>query len=314
MGRYVAGRIASLVPILFGTSLVAFLLVRLVPGDPAVAMLGLEATPEAIEAMRRRLALDQPLAVQYFTWLGGILTGDFGRSIQGNREVLPLLLGALGPTALLSLAALIVSLIIAIPAGIVAATRRNTAADYGVSVVALCGLSLPNFWVGILLILAFSITFPILPASGYVSPLRDFGAFLTHLVLPAVTLGTALAAATMRMTRAAMLEVLRSDYVRTATAKGLSRRRVVWGHALRNAQLPIVTLLGIQAGQLLGGVVVTETVFSWPGIGKLTVDAIFARDYPVVQGAVLLTALLFVLINLLTDLIYTLIDPRIRYA
>ena len=314
MGRYVAGRIASLVPILFGTSLVAFLLVRLVPGDPAVAMLGLEATPEAIEAMRRRLALDQPLAVQYFTWLGGILTGDFGRSIQGNREVLPLLLGALGPTALLSLAALIVSLIIAIPAGIVAATRRNSAADYGVSVAALCGLSLPNFWVGILLILAFSITFPILPASGYVSPLRDFGAFLTHLVLPAVTLGTALAAATMRMTRAAMLEVLRSDYVRTATAKGLSRRRVVWGHALRNAQLPIVTLLGIQAGQLLGGVVVTETVFSWPGIGKLTVDAIFARDYPVVQGAVLLTALLFVLINLLTDLIYTLIDPRIRYA
>lgn len=314
MGRYVAGRIASLVPILFGTSLVAFLLVRLVPGDPAIAMLGLEATPEAIEAMRRRLALDQPLTVQYFTWLGGILTGDFGRSIQGNREVLPLLLGALGPTALLSLAALIVSLIIAIPAGIVAATRRNTAADYGVSVVALCGLSLPNFWVGILLILAFSITFPILPASGYVSPLRDFGAFLAHLVLPAVTLGTALAAATMRMTRAAMLEVLRSDYVRTATAKGLSRRRVVWGHALRNAQLPIVTLLGIQAGQLLGGVVVTETVFSWPGIGKLTVDAIFARDYPVVQGAVLLTALLFVLINLLTDLIYTLIDPRIRYA
>lgn len=314
MGRYVAGRIASLVPILFGTSLVAFLLVRLVPGDPASAMLGLEATPEAIEAMRRRLALDQPLAVQYFTWLGGILTGDFGRSIQGNREVLPLLLGALGPTALLSLAALVVSLVIAIPAGIVAATRRNTAADYGVSVVALCGLSLPNFWVGILLILAFSITFPILPASGYVSPLRDFGAFLTHLVLPAVTLGTALAAATMRMTRAAMLEVLRSDYVRTARAKGLSRRRVVWGHALRNAQLPIVTLLGIQAGQLLGGVVVTETVFSWPGIGKLTVDAIFARDYPVVQGAVLLTALLFVLINLLTDLIYTLIDPRIRYA
>lgn len=278
MGRYVAGRIASLVPILFGTSLVAFFLVRLVPGDPAIALLGLEATPEAIEATRRRLSLDQPIVVQYLTWLRGVLTGDFGRSIQGNRDVLPLLLGALGPTALLSAAALVVSLLIAIPAGIIAATRRNTPADYIVSLGALCGLSMPSFWVGILLILAFSITVPILPSSGYVSPLVDPARFLWHLVLPAITLGAALAAATMRMTRATMLEVLRSDYVRTAKAKGLSPRRVVWRHAFRNAQIPIVTLLGIQVGQLLGGVVVTETVFSWPGIGKLTVDAIFARD------------------------------------
>jgi peptide/nickel transport system permease protein len=173
---------------------------------------------------------------------------------------------------------------------------------------------MPSFWVGILLILAFSIALPILPSSGYVSPLRDPVGFLLHLVLPAITLGTALAAATMRMARATMLEVLRSDYIRTARAKGIEPRQVVWRHAFRNAQIPIVTLLGIQAGQLLGGVVVTETVFSWPGIGKLTVDAIFARDYPVVQGAVLVTAGLFVLINLFTDLIYTAIDPRIRYA
>jgi peptide/nickel transport system permease protein len=314
MTRYLGTRLISLVPILFGTSVVAFLLIRLVPGDPAVALLGMEADPRSLAALRQQLALDQPIVVQYVTWLGHILTGDFGRSIQGGRAVFPLLIGALAPTALLSAAALVISLLIAIPAGIVAATHRNSGADYTASFLALCGLSLPSFWLGILLILMFSIYWPLFPASGYVSPLVDPIAHLRHLVLPAVTLGAALAAATMRMTRATMLEVLRADYVRTARAKGLSQRRVIWGHALRNARIPIVTLLGIQLGQLLGGVVITETVFSWPGIGKLTVDAIFARDYPVVQGAVLLTATLFVLINLVTDLIYTVLDPRVRLS
>jgi len=314
MTRYLATRLISLVPILVGTSIVAFLLIRLVPGDPAVALLGMEADARSLAALRQQLALDQPMVVQYFTWLGHILVGDFGRSIQGGRAVFPLLLGALAPTALLSAAALVISLLIAIPAGIVAATHRNSGADYTASFLALCGLSLPSFWLGILLILTFSIYLPLFPASGYVSPLVDPIAHLRHLALPAITLGAALAAATMRMTRATMLEVLRADYVRTARAKGLSRRAVVWGHALRNARIPIVTLLGIQLGQLLGGVVITETVFSWPGIGKLTVDAIFARDYPVVQGAVLLTATLFVLINLLTDLVYTVLDPRVRLS
>ena len=314
MARYLATRLVSLIPILFGTSIVAFLLIRLVPGDPAIALLGLEADASSLAALRQQLALDQPIIVQYVIWLGHILTGDFGRSIQGGRAVFPLLLGALAPTALLAAAALVISLLIAIPAGIVAAVSRNSSADYAASFLALCGLSLPSFWLGILLILTFSIYLPLLPASGYVSPLVDPAAHLRHLVLPAVTLGAALAAATMRMTRATMLEVLRADYVRTARAKGLPRRTVIWGHALRNARIPIVTLLGIQLGQLLGGVVITETVFSWPGIGKLTVDAIFARDYPVVQGAVLLTATLFVLINLLTDLIYTVLDPRVRLA
>jgi peptide/nickel transport system permease protein len=314
MTRYLGTRLISLVPILFGTSVVAFLLIRLVPGDPAVALLGMEADPRSLAALRQQLALDQPIPVQYVTWLGHILTGDFGRSVQGGRAVFPLLIGALAPTALLSAAALVISLLIAIPAGIVAATHRNSGADYTASFLALCGLSLPSFWLGILLILMFSIYWPLFPASGYVSPLVDPIAHLRHLVLPAVTLGAALAAATMRMTRATMLEVLRADYVRTARAKGLSQRRVIWGHALRNARIPIVTLLGIQLGQLLGGVVITETVFSWPGIGKLTVDAIFARDYPVVQGAVLLTATLFVLINLVTDLIYTVLDPRVRLS
>jgi peptide/nickel transport system permease protein len=314
MARHLFTRLIALVPILLGTSVVAFFLIRLVPGDPAMALLGLDADPQAIAALRRQLALDQPIVVQYFTWLGHIFAGDFGRSVQGARPVLPLLLGALAPTALLAAAAVAVSLVIAIPAGIVAATRRNSGADYGASFLALCGLSMPSFWLGVLLILAFSIYWPILPASGYAALTVDPLEHLRHLVLPALTLGAALAAATMRMTRATMLEVLRSDYVRTARAKGLPRRRVVWGHALRNARIPIVTLLGIQLGQLLGGVVITETVFSWPGIGKLTVDAIFARDYPVVQGAVLLTAAVFVLINLATDLVYTVLDPRVRLS
>lgn len=314
MLRVVLIRVASLLPILFGISVVTFSLIRLVPGDPVIALLGMEADPASVLALRRKLALDEPLVVQFFVWAGRILTGDFGRSIQGGRDVLQQLLGALGPTALLSLAALAVSLLISIPAGIVAATRRNSLADYSASFVALCGLSMPSFWLGILLIMGLSIAWPIFPASGYVSPSVDPSGFLRHLVLPAVTLGAALAAATMRMTRATMLEVLRADYVRTARAKGLSERVVVWRHALLNARMPIVTLLGIQLGQLLGGVVITETVFSWPGIGKLTVDAIFARDYPLVQGAVLLTATLFVLINLATDLVYTALDPRVRLS
>ena len=314
MLRIVLVRVASLLPILIGVSIVTFLLIRLIPGDPVIALLGMEADQATIQALRRNLALDEPLVVQYFVWAGRILTGDLGRSIQGGRDVLQQLLGALVPTALLSLAALAVSLLISIPAGIIAATRRNSPADYLASFIALCGLSMPSFWLGILLIMGLSIAWPVFPASGYVSPGVDPAGFLLHLVLPAVTLGAALAAATMRMTRATMLEVLRADYVRTARAKGLSEHVVVWRHALLNARMPIVTLLGIQLGQLLGGVVITETVFSWPGIGKMTVDAIFARDYPLVQGAVLLTATLFVLINLATDLVYTALDPRVRLS
>lgn len=314
MGQYLIKRLIGLVPILIGTSLIAFFLVRLVPGDPATALLGLEATPEAIAALRLKLALDEPLPVQYLTWLGNVFMGDMGRSIQGGRDVLTLILSALMPTALLAVMALLVSLSISIPAGVIAATRRNQGADYVVTFLALCGISMPSFWLAILLIMAFSIALPILPSSGYVSPFVSPWDFIRHVTLPAITLGAALAAATMRMTRAAMLEVLQADYVRTAKAKGLSERAVVWRHAFRNALIPIVTLLGIQFGQVLGGVVVTETVFSWPGIGKLTVDAIFARDYPVVQGAVLFTAALFVLINLITDLIYSALDPRISYS
>ena len=310
--RMVGFRLLSLLPVLFGICLLSFVLLALVPGDPVTAMLGLEADPAAIVALRAKYALDDPLPLRFLAWFGHVLTGDLGRSVQTGRPVLATVAAALVPTLQLGAAATVVSLVIAIPAGIVAAARRNGAADFIASFIALCGLSLPSFWLGILLTLSFSITVPLLPSSGYAPFLTAPGVAFAHLVLPAVTLGAAMAAATMRMTRAAMIEVLGADYIRTARAKGMPRRRVVWHHALRNALLPVTTLVGLQMGQLLGGVVITESVFSWPGIGKLTVDAIFARDYPVVQGSILVTATLFVLINLVTDLLYTVLDPRLR--
>ena len=314
MTRYGLSRLLALIPVLLGTSIVTFLLIHLVPGDPAVALLGLEADERAIATLRTKLSLDQPLVVQYATWLALVLKGDFGRSVQGGRDVLSLLFGALGPTAILAAAALALSLLIAIPAGVVAATRRGTGKDLAASLIALAGLSMPSFWLGVLLILTFSIRFPLLPSSGYVSPLVDPLAHLKHLILPAVTLGSALAAGTMRMTRAVMIDIMRADFIRTARAKGLSEQTVVWRHALANARVTLLTLIGIQLGQLLGGVVITETIFGWPGIGKVTVDAIFARDYAVVQGAVLLTAAIYVVLNLVVDLAYTFLDPRIRDA
>ena len=307
-----AGRLIALVPVLLGLSVLTYALLAMVPGDPVVTMLGLEATPESIATLRARYALDQPLPLRFLSWLGHAITGDLGRSIQTGRPVLGMVGTALVPTLQLAGAALLASLLIALPAGVVAATRRGRVADAAASLTALAGLSLPSFWLGILLILAFSIRLPLLPSSGYV-PFTDAPLdALRHLVLPALTLGAALAAATMRMTRGAMLDVLPADFVRTARAKGLPDRRVVWKHALRPALAPIVTLVGVQLGQLLGGVVVTETVFAWPGIGKLIVDAIFARDYPVVQGAILVTATLFVLVNVVADTLCLAIDPRTR--
>lgn len=312
--RALAGRLLSLVPVLLGLSVLTYGLLALVPGDPVITLLGLEADPQSIATLRARYALDQPLPVRFLSWLGHALTGDLGRSIQTGRPVLATVGAALVPTLQLAAAALLVSLLIAIPAGVVAATRRGRPADAAASLAALAGLSLPSFWLGILLILAFSINWPLLPSSGYAAFTEAPIEALRHLILPAVTLGAALAAATMRMTRGAMLDVLPAEFVRTARAKGLTDRRVVWRHALRAALVPVVTLVGVQLGQLLGGVVVTETVFAWPGVGKLIVDAIFARDYPVVQGAILVTATLFVLINLATDTLCLLLDPRARDA
>ncbi len=307
-------RLLALIPVLFGVSVLSFALLASVPGDPVIAMLGLEADPASIATLRARYALDDPLPLRFAAWLWHVVQGDLGRSIQTGRPVLEMMGVALLPTLQLACAALLISLAIAIPAGVVAARRRNRPADAVASLIALFGLSMPSFWLGILLIMGLSIAVPILPSSGYVPLLSASGEGVRHLVLPALTLGAAMAAATMRMMRAAMIDVLAADYIRTARAKGLPAGQVIWRHALRNALMPVVTLIGLQLGQLIGGVVVTESVFSWPGIGKLTVDAIFARDYPVVQGSILVTATLFVLINLGTDLLYTRLDPRLRGA
>lgn len=310
--KLIVTRVLSVIPVLFGLCVLSYTLLAMIPGDPITAMLGMDATPEAIAALRAKFSLDEPLPLRFISWFGHLLIGDLGRSIQSGRSVLSMVMTAMVPTMQLGLAALLISLVIAIPAGVISAARRNSVADYSVSLISLAGLSLPSFWLAILLVLFLSIRLQIFPSSGYVPIGEDPVGALRHITLPAITLGVAMAASTMRMTRAAMLDVLNADYIRTARAKGLPFRRVVWKHALRNALIPVTTLVGLQLGQLMGGVVVTETVFAWPGIGKLTVDAIFARDYPVVQGAILASAVLFVFINLATDLLYATLDPRLR--
>ncbi len=310
--KLIVTRVLSVIPVLFGLCVLSYTLLAMIPGDPITAMLGMDATPEAIAALRAKFALDEPLPLRFISWFGHLLIGDLGRSIQSGRPVLSMVMTAMVPTMQLGLAALLISLVIAIPAGVISAARRNSVADYSVSLISLAGLSLPSFWLAILLVLFLSIRLQIFPSSGYVPIGEDPVGALRHITLPAITLGVAMAASTMRMTRAAMLDVLNADYIRTARAKGLPFRRVVWKHALRNALIPVTTLVGLQLGQLMGGVVVTETVFAWPGIGKLMVDAIFARDYPVVQGAILASAVLFVFINLATDLLYATLDPRLR--
>lgn len=313
MRRYLAGRLISLVPILLGVTVLVFMLVHLIPGDPAEAMLGTEATPDAVAALRQEMGLDRPVAVQYIAWLGRAVRGDLGRSLHAKAPVSELLVDKFTATAELGLVAVVISLLIAIPAGVISAVRKNSLWDYLATLTALFGVSMPNFWLGLGLILFFALHLRWLPASGYVpfgtDPLQN----LKHVVLPAITLGTALAAVVARQTRSSMLETLREDYIRTARAKGLAERLVVYRHALKNSLIPIVTVVGLQIGRILGGVVITETIFAWPGIGKLVVDGIFARDVPVVQAVTLVMAVAFVLINLVVDLLYGYIDPRIRY-
>jgi ABC-type dipeptide/oligopeptide/nickel transport system permease component len=300
--------------VLFGVSLLVFAVMHLAPGDPAAIMLGAQATREDVERLHRELGLDRPLPVQYARWLGRVLQGDLGRSIPLGREVLPEVLTRFRATLILTGGALLVALLIGVPAGIVSATRQYSWLDRLSMGIAVTGVSLPVFWTGIMLIIVFSLTLRWLPSAGMFSPYGgDLSDLLWHLVLPAVTLGTASAAALARMTRSSVLEIVRQDFVRSARAKGLAERAVVGRHVLKNAVNPIVTVLGIQVGTLLGGAILTETVFSWPGLGSMMVRAIQARDYPLVQGGVLLIATTFVGVNLLVDLLYAVFDPRIRY-
>jgi len=288
-------------------------MVHLLPGDPAIAIVGPEVTPDQIRQVREEYHLDDPWLVQYLIWMKMILRGDFGVSIVENVPISKLLLARLPVTLQLTGFAMIISLLISIPAGVVSAVKKDTLSDNIARVFAFAGICIPNFWLGIMLILIFGVLFPILPVYGYVSPIHNFPEALRHLLLPSITLGTALAALVTRMTRSCLLEVLACDYVTVARAKGLPEHVVIYKHALRNAMIPVITVVGLQFGFLLGGSVLVETVFALPGIGKLVVDSIFFRDYPVVQGVVLCYALVFSLVNLLVDVLYGFLDPRIRY-
>jgi len=312
MGEFLVKRIAQLLPTLVLVSMLIFGLQQLLPGDPAVMLAGEEQDPQVIAYLHKKLHLDDPLPVRYAYWVGGVLRGDLGESVRNQQPVLHLIAQKLPVTLELALLAMSIALVIGIPAGIVSAVGRGTAWDWGANVFALWGISTPNFWLGILLILLFSVNLGWLPASGYVSPFEDLGENLKSMIMPAFVLGNAIAAVLMRHTRSAMLQVLSSDYVRTARAKGLEERTVVLKHALRNALTPIITLGALELGTLLSGAVLTEQVFTIPGFGKLIVDAVFNRDYAVVQGVVLVTASAYMVLNLLADLTYIAVNPRLR--
>jgi len=306
MLRYILNRLFYMIPILFGVSIVVFLMLHLVPGDPARLVAGPDATLEDVEIIRSSLGLDRPLPVQYVSWLGNLFHGDLGRSARTHRPVTSELRLTVPATVELTLAAITIAILLGVGAGTIAAVRRNSIFDYTSMVVALLGVCTPSFWLGLMLMLIFAVKLDLFPTVGRGG--------LDHLVLPAVTLGAGAAAIIARVTRSSMLEVLNMDYIRTAHAKGLSAQAVVVRHAVKNAFIPVITVIGLEFGYLLAGAVITETVFAYPGVGRLLVDAIGYRDYPVIQGALLLLALQFALVNLVVDVLYVFFDPRISYG
>lgn len=334
MSRYIGRRLLELVPVSFGVLLVVFTIAHLTPADPAIVLLGEHATPEAIARIREQLHLNDPLPVQFVRYLAGVVHGDLGNSIQSNERVTVELATRFPATIELTFAAMLIASAVGLFTGILAATRQNSFFDGASMFVALFGFSMPIFWLGIMLILLFAAYLGWFPISGRLDYTvevtrvtnlylldalltrnwEEFGNALQHLVLPAVTLSTVPLAIIARMTRSSLLEVLRQDYVRTARAKGVAEPGVIMRHAIKNAFIPVITVIGLNVGSLLGGAILTETIFAWPGVGRLVVDAIFARDYPVVQGVVLVIALVFVLVNLIVDLSYGYLDPRIRYG
>jgi peptide/nickel transport system permease protein len=314
MAVLILRRLLASIPVFVLVTAGVFSLVHLTPGDPVEAMMGESQDPVAKEALRRDLGLDQPIYVQYATWVGRLVQGDLGRSIRNHEPVVENVTRRIRPSLQLAVFAMLISLCVAFPVGIISATRRNSPIDGFGTMFALFGICMPNFLIALLLIFIFGVTLRWLPISGYVDPFENFGAGVRSLTLPAITLGLALAAVITRTLRSSLLEVLSEDYVRTARAKGLSDRLVMRRHALKNGLIPVVTLLGLQFGTLVGGAVITEYVFALPGVGRLVVDAIFSRDYPLVQGVILIIATGFVLSNLLVDIVYGWLDPRIRYG
>jgi peptide/nickel transport system permease protein len=316
MRRYVLVRTLSILPTLVGVSIAVFLMIRLIPGTIVDQMIGTEGTysEQSMRALRAFFGLDQPIHVQYARWLGRVLRGDLGTSWRTGLPVTQMITSRLQVTLELTLGAMLVALAVGIPLGIVSARRENTRLDHAVRVLSLFSLSIPVFWQATMLILATSLWLDWAPTVDFVSPFKSLRANLAIIALPSLALGTAVAAVFMRMTRSTLLEVMRQDYIRTARAKGLREQGVVWGHALKNSLIPLITVAGVQVGYLLGGVVVTEEVFTLPGVGRLILWAVFQRDYPLVQGTILFVSLLFMLSNLVVDLVYAYVDPRIRYG
>jgi peptide/nickel transport system permease protein len=316
MREYIARRLLAMVPVLIVISLIAFSLLYLLPGDPALAILGdqFAADKQLYAQLRRDLGLDDPLYVQYLRWLGRVVQGDLGTSARTQESVMSMILIRLPVTGQLGATALSLAVVIGLSAAIVSALRPGSKLDIAASVLALSGVAIPSFWLGIVLIYVVAVVWQLLPTTGYTPPGEDLTLNLKMMVLPAITIGTGLAAVIMRQARSALLEVLQQDYIRTARAKGVREGRVVYGHALKNAMIPVATIIGLQLGNLFAGAAVTESIFAIPGIGRMIVDAIFFRDYPVVQGAVLMLALAVLLANFLTDIFYAYLDPRIRYG
>jgi len=300
-----------MIPVLLLVTVLIFSLIHLTPGDPALMMLGQEASPEALEALRARMGLDRPLVVQYFSWLKNVLKGDLGTSIRDNRSVAEAIFKKIPITLELALLGILISILIAIPAGIISAVKKGTVFDYSSTLIALGGISMPSFWVGILLIYIFAVQFKILPPSGYVSPFEDLSQNLKLMILPSLSLGIRMAAVTMRMMRSSLLNVLQSDYVRTASAKGLPKFVVIVKHAVRNSLISVVTVIGLQLSAFLGGAVITEQIFAIPGFGRLVVQSIFNRDFPMLQGSILIMAVMVIFVNLSVDITYSFLDPRI---
>lgn len=313
MLRLIGLRVAMAVPVMLVVATIVFLLLRLSPGDPALVLAGDNAGPETVARIRAEMGLDRPLLVQYFGWLGEIAQGRFGMSILSKVPVLALIRDRLEPTLVLALSAIVITVVLAVPLGAIAAWRHNSWIDRGVMMLSVVGFSVPAFVIGYLLILFLAVKADLFPVQGYVSPFVDPLAALRHLALPSLTLALVFMALIARVTRSSVLEVLGEDFVRTARAKGNVELRVLWRHALPNAAVPIITVIGLGIALLISGVVVTESVFNLPGVGRLTIDAILARDYPVVQGLMLFFALIYVGVNLLIDIAYVIVDPRIRY-
>jgi peptide/nickel transport system permease protein len=313
MFKYILKRLGMVFPVVIGISIIVFLLVSLVPGDAVDIMLGTNTSPETAQELRKNLGLDKPIHIRYFNWITGVLQGDFGESVRTGKPVIEAFFARLPATLQLAFFSMIISLSIGIPIGVMSALKRNSIFSHVSSVISLLGISIPSFWLGTMLILFLSLKLKLLPPGGYVPFSEDPIGNLKLMIVPSFTLGTAMAAVVMRMTRSAMLEVIGQDYMKTAQAKGVTKRLYRYKHAFKNAFIPVLTVIGIQTGYLLGGAVIIEEVFALPGVGRLALQAIYQRDYPLVQVTVLMFAVGFVLINLIVDIIYAYIDPRIRY-